>query len=458
MKMQGLYIFFITLALSVGSATAESLRDAVRSAVTENPRGKADRANIRAIASELDESRRSFAPQVDLFGDAGVQKRTSPTASSVNGNGDELFSREIGVRASFLLFDGYERTNQVYRNAARLDGATFRLLTTGETLALNTVEAYVDVVRHRNLVAATKSNIARHQEILRQIRERVSGGKAPASDRIQIEERVFAAEAVAAQVEVAARDAEAKYERIVGNKPRGKMHVPAVKNLPKRKNNLVANAVQGNYAIKQANKNASQFSYEREIAKAGNMPRLSLDGRATAGEDRDGTSGDETDLYVGLTLSWRLYDGGMTMARERTQAERELEAEFQRDTIVRDVTELAERAWNSYSGGLKRQVIIQRQLNSNRKIVNSYREEYELSKRSLLDVLDAERARFNASFQLINVSAAARFSAYRMLAAMSRLAQHFGVSTGVTSASSDYEERVTSSPSAIFDITIEPLQ
>lgn len=463
--MKSLVLSIIVVATAFASSLAvsapafsQSLNEAVHLAVKNNPRGRAAEANLRAVASELDESRRTFSPTVDIFGDAAIQKRESPTSTSVNGSGDKQFSREIGVRFSLLLFDGYERANRVYRDAARLDGATYRLLSTSETLALAAVESYIDVVRHRDLVAATQSNIRRHKEILAQIRERVSGGKSPVSDRIQIEERVFAAEAVAFEVENALRDAEAKFKNVIGRMPGKRMRVPGVKGLPKSKNSLVAHSISNNFNIEEANKSISAIGYAKDIAKAGTMPRLSLDGTASRGADRNGTSGSESDLYLGLTLSWRLFDGNQTMARERTAAERQIEAEFNRDTVVRDVSELAEKAWNALAFGRERAGVLRRQLETNKRIVSSYREEYEFSKRSLLDVLDAERARFNNQFQLISASATARFASYRMLATMSRLSRHFGIQPTSIASTPNMEERITESPSAIFDVTIEPLQ
>jgi len=457
MKLRALLIC-ASIAISSMEANAMSLGEAVRLAVNENPAAKADKAGLKVAASQIRESQAGLGPTVDLFGDIGRQRRISPTASSVSGASGTLTSREIGVRASLLLFDGYERANTIYRSAARFDAAAFRLLSTSETLALSAVEAYVDVLRHRRLVGATHTNIRRHQEILRQIRERVAGGNAPASDRIQIEERVFAAKAVAVEVKNALQDAEDKYKKVIGRSAGKKLRVPGVKDLPRSKGSLVSASIANNYSLRQADKQVNELGYSKEIAKAGSLPRLSLDGRASAGDNRNGTAGDESDLFLGLTLSWRLYDGGVTQARERTFAEQALEAEFRKDVLSDDIAELAKRVWNAAVNGRKRQSLVGEQLSANKRIVNNYREEYELSKRSLLDVLDAERARFNNEFQLISIQAATSFTSYRMLASMSKLASHFGLLAENIAPSPTAEEQFTAEPTSIFNVTIEPLQ
>ena len=51
----------------------------------------------------------------------------------------------------------------------------------------------------------------------------------------------------------------------------------------------------------------------------------------------------------------------------------------------------------------------------------TYLEEYELSKRSLLDLLDSESALFNSRFQLTSTRAVHVFSAYQLLAGTGQL-------------------------------------
>ena len=55
--------------------------------------------------------------------------------------------------------------------------------------------------------------------------------------------------------------------------------------------------------------------------------------------------------------------------------------------------------------------------------------------------------------------AALTFSRYRMLAARSRLAEHFGVSPANVLFAPDYEQRALQSPkAAVFNTVVEPLK
>ena len=460
LQMAKAILFSIVIFSTNSALNAASMKQAVHSAVTNHPTGKARLASQRALAHEVEASRRAYLPQVQVFGDVGKERVSNPSSLSALDDDSWKLTREIGVSTSLVLFDGYERANQLYRSSAQLDGATYRLLATSETLALNAVEAYVDVVRHRQLLSIARKNIRRHREILTQISARVDGGKAPVSDRTQIEERVFAARAVEVEIQKASADAVSKYRKVIGENPGPKMSIPPIRNLPKTVGSVVSASVANNYELKAASKTIRESEYAAAINRATVAPKVSFEGKASYGEDRAGSRGEENDLYVGLKLSWKLYDAGITNAREEALIERTNEAHFTRDAKVRDIREIAEKSWNGFQNGRKRAALLSAQVSSNRTIVRSYIEEYELAKRTLLDVLDAEKALFNSRFQQISVSAGYRFSGFRMMATMSKLASYFGIAASAITAAPNIEEQMTSTsrPINFFNIDIEPLK
>ena len=98
-------------------------------------------------------------------------------------------------------------------------------------------------------------------------------------------------------------------------------------------------------------------------------------------------------------------------------------------------------------------------MRANFSIVRQYRDELAAAKRSLIDLLEAERTVFNVKFQKASADAALTFSRYRMLAARSRLAEHFGVSPANVLFAPDYEQRALQSPkAAVFNTVVEPLK
>ena len=90
------------------------------------------------------------------------------------------------------------------------------------------------------------------------------------------------------------------------------------------------------------------------------------------------------------------------------------------------------------------------------KVVQAYKQEYELSKRSLLDLLDSESALFSSRFQLISVNAVRLFSAYQLLATMGQLLDTLGIAAPVEAVAGHRAQ--SRKHLGIFNIKIEPLR
>ena len=445
-----------SLALAPTVTLAESLRDAVRFSVTTNPVVKSDEAEMRTAAFELLQLNREYLPTITLNAETGRQRVDDPSNLSPEDNDDWKSRDQFGVRAEIILFDGFRRSNLVYANAARVDGSIFRLLDASETMALNATEAYIDVYRHRVLLEVAKRNVEKHEEIGQRVRDLVAGGRLPYSDELTIDDRIRSAKLAQLDVERALRDANARYERVIGRAPTGGMSVPRAP-APGSLKLLTEEALANSYRVQFARTQIDQSRFQAESILADRLPRVTLNAGVSRDINRNGVSGTRTDEYFGLGLNWTLYQGGR-VAERNALAERTSRAMAEQTVAVREVTELAARTWNTYTTNLERTRQLEEQLRINRLIVEVYGDEFEAAKRTLLDLLEVERARFNVEFETVGAQAGLAFSTYRALAARSKLAAHFGLAKSDLALDPVFQDRALVAPTAVFDVTIEPLQ
>ncbi|WP_229884147.1 TolC family protein [Roseobacter sp. MH60115] len=446
------------LAVSVlaGMVYAETLPDAVRFAVTTNPAIKASQAEMRATAYDLIQLRGEYEPRVTLSGETGWQRVSDGNSLSAADNENTKARNQLGVRAELVLFDGFRRANLVYANAARVDGSIFRLLDASETMALNATEAYIDVHRHRQLLTVAKRNVAKHEEIGARVRDLVQGGRLPFSDELTIDDRVRSARLAQLDVERALRDANARYERVIGRPPTGAMSVPLAK-APPSLAQLSSIAERNSYRVQFARTQIDQTRFQSEVTLSDRYPELSLNAGVVRDINRNGVSGTRTDETVGIGLRWTIYQGGR-QAERRALAERNSRALALQAVAVRDVRELAARTWNTYRTNADRVAQLNDQLRINRLIVEVYGDEFLAAKRTLLDLLEVERARFNVEFEAVGARAGLAFSTYRALAAQSLLAEHFGLAKADIALEPRFQDRVKGNPTAVFNVAIEPLE
>ena len=142
------------------SAEPFSITDAINQAVKTNPGVGEARANRRATEAELHQSQGALLPQVRLDASAGPEmlNQYNVAPGSTPNNGEWMPGREVGITVRQTLFDGFASLNEIWRQAARVDAASFRVHERTELIALDAAEAYVDVTRYTRIVALAEQN------------------------------------------------------------------------------------------------------------------------------------------------------------------------------------------------------------------------------------------------------------------------------------------------------------
>lgn len=429
--MSGLRIGLVSAAIFMAAspidAWATSLREAVQQAVLTNPRIDAAQANRRASEYSFKQAKGRFLPEVELNADVGQQNIDRPEGlgPAVNDTWQDRRQATLSVRQ--VLFDGWDRANDIYRTQANISAASFRVLVRSEAVGLNSVEAYIDVIRHRDLLALAQDNVRRHQALLKIIQERFDGGRAPIGDLQQTIERVEAAKALVAQIKVASETAKAKYKNAVGTPPSALKTVSYATGIPRSVADVTNRAIRNNPRVKEAIAETEVSYFDKQQFRSTLYPQVYLEGNATRGEDLEGTPGRNDELEARVVLRWKLFDGAVRRNRVAELGERYSEKVAEQMILVRELTQEVEIAWARLVDGRAEVEAIKREVAENTKVVASYQDEYNANKRSLLDVLDAENAKFSSQFELSNVTSLHVFSSYELLAQMGVLLKTLGV-------------------------------
>jgi adhesin transport system outer membrane protein len=430
----GIRAFALLLLVSIttntpAAASALTLNEAVQRAIDGNPLVQAAEANRRATDHELRQSQSRLLPNVNLDGDVGGEKIDRPLGFAANVNNTWRTRRQVALTMRQVIFDGWEIANTIYRDAARVDSAALRTLSRSEALALSAIEAFIDVHRQRRVLMVARRNVTRHRRFLRQVQTKKTGGKSGIGEVQQVRERLTAATAAVLQIRQSLADAMSKFNRIVGMPPGHLANPVGPQRLPRSLRAAVDWGTRNNPAILAANADVEAARHARDGSRSTYYPKLSVELKGAHGKDLSGTPGPSTDLSGRLVLNWNLFSGGARSYRTSELAERVAEAMAVRDARMREVIEQIERAFTAIRIGQERVHTLRLQANVSRRVVNTYEEEFQLSKRSLLDLLDAESARFNADIKLIGAKSLHLFAQFRILGATGTLIQYLGAST-----------------------------
>jgi len=432
--------------LSASPAWGIELREAVQAALNNNPEIRQAVSNRTATEEELNQGKGLYYPRVSVEGRAGVRSLRNPTRRAIGIADETLWPISGEAILDQLIYDSGGREAEIRRQAARTDAAAARVEERSEFVALNVSRTYIDYMLQQRLVAIAQDNATFHERLAADLREGVSRGSISIADQQQAEERLQSARA---RVTEAREDLEAAgiaFQTLTGL-PIDSVSMPPdlSQYLPQSLAEAEAMARQNNPRVQEA---LADLASQREVVRAARAdlgPRLNLEGRARAGHDIDGFAGRTTDLQANFVLRWDLYNGGIKEANVREQLGRADEVHglvFQR---TREAEEAARNAWSRLQNQRRLASELETQGRISDDLLLSYREQFNVGRRSLLDVLDAQNTRYNVQAQTETARLAALYAQYRLLASVNRLTEALGVSVPAA-AYSNARERYRVNP------------
>ena len=298
-----LQLMLCTAAITVGTYGAtnaqnasddlmvNTLKEAVVTGMKTNPETGVVENNRRATDEELRQAQALYYPSIDVVGDTGYQYSDNiSTQNRLLDDDDEiLYKYQIGVTLTQMLFDGFETQYENARQYWRVRSASHRVRETAEFVGLDIIEAYLDVVRQRELLRIAQSNVQQHLDIMGQIEDGAEAGRSTDADLEQVRARLAAARANEANVIEALRVSEAAYKQQVGDLP-GDLEVPTVPvdAIEADVETEVKHAITHSPTLDIFEADVNVAEMERRQTRSTYYPQVDLELNAAAGENNNG--------------------------------------------------------------------------------------------------------------------------------------------------------------------------
>ncbi|MGK2953670.1 MAG: TolC family outer membrane protein [Thiobacillus sp.] len=421
------------LALTVLVSTASQAQDlpaplveAARKAVASNPEVQARWNGFQAAVNERDVARGGYLPQVDLTASIGRENRKTPL---VNYGEYNFNSQQLTL--SQMLFDGRFTASEVKRLGYASLTRYYELAEVSETVALEAVRAYLDVVRYRELVEIATENYIEHKQSAMQVDERARAGVGRGADLEQANGRLALAESNLLTELTNLHDVSARYLRIIGETPPDSL--PGLPDpftlgpLPGSVDALMRDGLQGSPTINAAFENVRAYKTAIQTRRSAYLPRVDLRAYQAWEKNTDGIIGDTDQHGVQMVLNYNLFRGGADKARERQAVDQREQARDLQEKACRDVRQTLSIAYSDVRTLNEQLGYINRHRLSTEKSREAYRQQFDIGQRTLLDLLDSQNEYFEASRSYINARYNQIAAQARTLAGMGRLVAALGV-------------------------------
>ena len=407
-----------------------SLKDAVATGVKTNPEYGIVAASRRATDEELNQGRSLYLPSLDFAADAGYEYTDDSNTRGGADNDDEesLFRTQSSLTLTQLLFDGWSTHYEVQRQKARVTSAAHRVDETAELVGLSVVEAYLNVLRQRYLLGISDQNVQDHVDILKQIQDGVGGGRSTQADLEQANARLAQARATQASVLESLQNAESEYRREVGDDP-GALMLPVVpyEALKPTVDDEVMYVLANSPTLKIRESDIEVTYAEAEGTQSTYYPQVDLQLQSVYGDDVNGIETYDKNASALVVMNWNLYRGGGDVAREREFKHRHQQSKEERAQTARNLEDEVRQTWSGMVSAGTRAKQFSDQATANLEVVKAYRDQFDLDRRTLLDVLDAQNELFVSQTSKVNAEFAQMFSVYRLLGLKGELFSTLGI-------------------------------
>ena len=419
----------IAALLLAPPALAADLSEAVGQALAYRPDLQRQGALAAAAEAAVDAALAGYLPQVDLTLASGWQFTENPTTRSGDGpTGVNQWNKFGALEASQLLFDGFGTPYRVDRARAELGTARAEGRQLVEMIAIDAVQAYVDVQRNQAFVEIASTNLAVHRRLLSQVRVQAAAGQVTDADEAQARARAAFAEATLAERLGGLATAIAVYVERVGAAPENLAEVDLPAGLrPAAEVDAVAVALEQHPSLTIGRAIVAGSTAEVGIAESRYWPELDLGARGGLQDDLDGIEGSGGRAEAGAQRSWNLYAGGGDQAAvERAEAQRQASgyALDERARLVREEVSVAYRELLTAEAVLPP---LRDHAAAARQVFAGYRQQFDIGRRSLLDLLDAQGELFTAELRAADARYRLLLAHYQLAYSMGGLTRALGV-------------------------------
>jgi outer membrane protein len=414
-RWTGILLASAVLMAGAGQASAESLVEAMVSAYTGNPTLKGERARQRGTDELVPQALSGWRPTVTADGSIANEWTDSNTAPST-----EFSPKSVSIGLSQPIFRGFKTINGTKSAEANVEAGKQNLLAIEQDILFQAIQAYMNVIRDRQVVGLRQKNVDVLKKQLGAADERFKVGEITRTDVAQAKASVSGARSNVASAKSTLAASVANYINVIGHSP-GNLKYPKLARLPKTLDEAQATAEEVNPNILAAAYVEEASNYDTEVTKGDLLPTIDLQAQATVNDNPSSGVGSSERAIVEGVLTIPLYEAGRVYSSVRQAKQLASQRRLQVIQAGRAVRESVSTSWNNLSAA--REIIrsAKEQVSAVELALDGVRQEYFVGSRTTLDVLDAETEVVNARIALVSAERDQIVAAYQILGSIGRL-------------------------------------
>jgi len=414
------FILFLSLATLV---SAQNIKECVVDVLETNPKVQERLKNYNSIAQDIDIAKSDYWPKLDLNLGVGYEntdryKRPSPTADERN---TDYTVYQNSLRYTQNLFKGFETYHKVQEEEARAGAAAYSFIETANDTAFEMVNTYLQMMRNVELLSTAQENVDINEKILEKVQKLYKSGLTTRSEVNKIESSLYLAKSNYVVQENNLLDAQYNLQRILGrNIYADEMQRPDLNNttVPSSVDAAAQFAMKNNPSLLVSNYNIELAQATWKEKQSNYYPHIDIEISQSMNKNLSAIEGNEDRFRAMAFLSYNFFNGFSDQAQIQKNVSKIHQEIATKHDLRRQVVQGLQLSYASYTKLDEQMVQLQKYKTYSLKTLTLYAKEYDLGRRSLLDLLSSQNDFIGAKAQIINTEYSLLFAKYRILDAM----------------------------------------
>ena len=431
------------------SLNAQTLKSSLSEVLSSNPIILERLQNYKSTQKDIDLAQAAYYPSLDLklgYGYENSEKRNQ--VNDTLNRKDEFNVYQNSLTYAQNLFDGFSTTYQVKEQEYKNISAAYSYIEKVNNTSFDLVNTYLEVIKNQELLGTAKENVLIDKEIFVKVKKLYDAGLTTLSEVNKIESSLALAQSNLVVQENTLTDSLYNLQRVLGKEilP-SEMERPVINTtLPDSREEAISFAYANNPSllVSEFNIRLSQATTQTKLAAY--YPQLDIEISESMNNNLSAIEGNDDRFRAMAFLSFNIFRGftdSTSVQKSRTQVFQEIENQ---NKLKRQVLEGLNLSWAANEKLREQLVYLVKYKDFSFKTLTLYSKEYDLGRRSLLDLLSAQNDFIKAKAQIITTEYSLLYAKYRILDAMgllvSSIMQDSQIAYSNVGLSSNFDENI----------------
>ena len=430
-----LTIFILTF-INVGDALTQSFEESMSLALGNNPQLLAAISEYKAVRQSQYIALSASLPQIEAYARSSTNDSKTNCLVDLDGvcNGvavdqqvppflEEHDTEGWGLNASMSIFTSGKNFNDFRKARADIVTQKISLQNTEQTVLLNAVQAFLDVLRDQALTSLRQKNVEVLERQFQAVKDQFEVGIVTRTDVAQSESRLKLAQSNLLLQNASLSASRATYQEVIGQPPGRLIPPEKLPELPELLEQALTIARSNSPILRSAQEIARGAKYVTYSTVAASLPQVRLFGNYSVMDDptrmKVGLQDEVTNF--GVEVKMPVFTGGRSLAAINASRHVANNSKYNVHAAANQVHKLVTIAWFDFSAAGGRVEASNGQILASKIALEGVQQERELGTRTTLDVLNAEQELLDARVAQVKAERDQILSAYRLLSAIGRL-------------------------------------